>query len=348
MKYNIDDLILLNMAGIGYRKLKAVIDHSGSMEEALRIFNIKKDKERLKREWALIKKRGVSLLSLFDEAYPKNLKEIYSPPIILYVKGKILPQDETAVAVVGSRKASIYGLNIGMSFSGELANLGITVISGLARGIDSAAHKGALKNGGRTLAVLGNGLNTLYPPENIRMAEEISYSGALISEFPMERPPLPRNFPIRNRIISGASLGVVIVEAAEKSGALITATSALEQGREVFAVPGKAGATTSTGTHRLIKDGAKLIENVDDIVEELNLGLIPFDKPGIDALPNDRRPKILDGPEKKIYEILSDEPEHIDNIIDKSRLPAREVMSLLLGLEVRRLIKQLPGKNFVK
>lgn len=363
MKYDIDDLMALNMAGIGYIRLKNLTDYFGSFKKALqakqsqlqkiggigpglaqKISSIK-EKGNLDREWLLIKKHKVTILSIFDKDYPENLKNIYDPPIVLYIKGKILSQDRIAIGLVGSRRASIYGLNICQNLSKQLANLGATIVSGLARGIDSAAHKGALVAKGRTVAVLGSGMGIVYPPENKRLADEIADRGALISEFPMKTPPLARNFPIRNRIISGLSLGVVIVEAARKSGALITASCALEQGREVFAVPGKAGATTSTGTHRLIRDGAKLVENIDDIIEELNLvnqmsGAGP-------NLPSPIKDKKLEGNEKKIYHILSDQAEHIDSIIDKSKLSAPEVARLLLSLEVKKLIKELPGKNFV-
>lgn len=365
MKYDIDDLIFLNMAGVGYTRLRTLIEYFGDIKKALRskaadlertknigpilaekISGIKKS-GNLKNEWSLIKEKNVTVLSIFDKDYPENLKNIYDPPIVLYMKGRILPQDKTAVAVVGSRRASLYGVNICQSLSGQLASLGITVISGLARGIDSAAHSGALKLGGRTLAILGNGLNTVYPPENGRLAEEIVHSGALISEFPMETPPLARNFPIRNRIISGLSLGIVVVEAARDSGALITANCGLEQGREIFAVPGKAGTATSTGTHRLIKEGARLIESADEIIEELNLSFVPFSRTSIGNITNGIEPKGLSLPEKRLYDILSDEPEHIDDIIDKSKLPVQEVLNLLLKLEIKKLVKELPGRNFI-
>jgi len=208
-------------------------------------------------------------LHLQDKDYPTNLKYIYQPPATIYLEGSIIPQDQIAIAIVGSRRATDYGLNNAERLGFELAARGIAVISGLARGVDSAAHRGALKAKGRTIAVLGSGLNRLYPPENKNLAREIARSGALISEFTPDTPPERQNFPRRNRIISGLSLGVVIVEAAKRSGALITAGFALEQGREVFALPGKIDSFTSGGTHDLIKQGAKLIESVEDIIEEL-------------------------------------------------------------------------------
>ncbi len=334
MRYGVDDLMALNMAGIGYEKLKKMLP---SVAKSI------SKRQNLQREWRLVKKHKVNVISIFDRDYPEILKNIYSPPIILYVKGNIAPQDKTAVAFVGSRKASHYGINMCQKLSAGLAGLGATIVSGLARGIDSAAHNGALSSEGRTLAVLGNGLAAVYPPENKRLADEIVHSGALISEFPMETPPYRQNFPIRNRIISGLSLGVIIVEAAKKSGALITAACALEQGRDVFAVPGKAGIATSMGTHRLIKEGARLVENIDDIIDELNLISFATDTSS-NAKANGTKLNTL---ERKIYDILSDEPEHIDDIMQKAELPVSEVMTLLLKLEVKRLIKELPGKNFV-
>lgn len=217
----------------------------------------------------LSKENKTRTLSLLDKDYPANLKYIYDPPSILYIKGNILPEDTIAVAVVGSRRATYYGLKNAENLGFQLAAGGITIISGLARGVDSAAHRGALKARGRTIAVLGSGLNKIYPRENEELVEEIAQNGAVISEFALDTPPLRQNFPRRNRIISGLSLGVVVVEAAKRSGALITANFALEQGREVFALPGKIDSFTSKGTHDLIKQGAKLVESIEDIIEEL-------------------------------------------------------------------------------
>lgn len=362
MKYAVDDLILLNRAGIGYVRLKKLIDIFGEPkriinagrdllitvegigpEMALRISALR-DGNGIKEERDLIKKYNVSVLSLSDEDYPVSLRNIYDPPLVLYVKGRLTDQDRTAVALVGSRRASTYGINICHSLSGSLAGLGITVVSGLARGIDSAAHRGALLAGGRTVAVLGSGLGHIYPPENRKLAVEISEAGAVVSEFPMNTPPVPRNFPIRNRIISGLSLGTVVVEAARKSGALITARCALEQGREVFAVPGKAGSSTAGGTHQLIRQGAKLVENANDIIEELNLDIVPF---GRISVSSGKKGSALRGPKKKIYDMLSDEPVHIDGIMEECRMSAPETSRLLLELEINKMIKELPGKNFI-
>jgi len=210
-------------------------------------------------------------IAIDDKQYPVNLKYIYDSPSVLYTKGEILPEDGLAVAIVGTRGPSVYGTQTAQRLAGECARKGITVISGLAKGIDTAAHKGALKAGGRTIAVLGSGFLNLYPAQNRGLAEEISKNGAVISEFPMNAEPLRRNFPRRNRIISGLSLAVIVVEAAAKSGSLITADCALEQGREVFAVPGIVRSVTSQGTHQLLRQGAKLVETIDDILEELQL-----------------------------------------------------------------------------
>ena len=204
-----------------------------------------------------------------DKDYPTNLRYVYQPPATIYLEGSIIAQDQIAIAIVGSRRATDYGLNNAERIGFELASRGIAVISGLARGVDSAAHRGALRAKGRTIAVLGSGLNRIYPPENKKLAQEVAQNGALISEFTPDTPPHRENFPRRNRIISGLSLGVVVVEAAKRSGALITANFALEQGREVFALPGKVDSFTSGGVHDLIKEGAKLIESTEDIIEEL-------------------------------------------------------------------------------
>ena len=356
MKHSLDDLIGLNIAGIGYKRLIPMIEHFGSTKhiinagpaalETLRgIGPVLKEKisllktgKALKKEWSLIEKHNIKVLSVFDREYPELLKQIYDPPIILYIKGKIIPEDKNAVALVGSRKASMYGLETSRRISARLAATGVTIVSGLARGIDGAAHKAALKAYGRTLAVLGNGLSSIYPPENKRLADDIACSGAVISEFPMDTEPSSWNFPVRNRIISGLSLGIVVVEAAKKSGALITASRALEQGREVFAVPGKAGSATSMGAHNLIKNGARLTESADDVLDELNLVIKKTGsiKPGLDI------------EEERMYRLLSDEPEHIDIITEKSNLPVQAVSNLLLKLEVKRLAKQLPGRNYMR
>jgi len=296
------------------------------------------------KELALAKKEKVDIIFWDDNRYPKLLKEIFDPAPVLYVKGT-LPQDSAAVAIVGSRSASFYGLKIAQNFAFALASWGVVIVSGLARGIDSAAHKGALKAGGKTIAVLGSGLSCIYPPENRGLGEEIAANGAVISEFPMLTKPLAYNFPRRNRIISGLSLGVLVVEAAKRSGALITVNCALEQGREVFAIPGKTDSPTSWGTHQLIKEGAKLVDDASEIIFELNLS-IPK------GARNDKGAgkKSLAGlsqEENIIINSLSDEPMLADQIAGESNMSITQIMNLLTRLEIKGIVKQLAGKRFV-
>ncbi|OGW94292.1 MAG: DNA protecting protein DprA [Omnitrophica bacterium RIFCSPLOWO2_02_FULL_45_16] len=288
--------------------------------------------------------------------YPKLLKNIHKPPNILYLNGSFEKEDENVVAIVGSRRASRYGLEMGEKLAYELALRGVTIVSGMARGIDSAAHKGALKAKGRTIAVMGSGHDHIYPPENKDLYERIANAGVVVSEFENDMAPLPKNFPIRNRIISGLSLGVVVVEAAKNSGALITADFALEQGREVFAVPGKISSLTSAGTHDLIKDGAKLVQTADDIMEELKLHIIePMtgEKKYLrDDLINSKTGAYicnsLTDDERRVYKTLSDEPLYIDDIIKETKVGIGKIAKALLNLELKRLIKELPGKQFVR
>ena len=292
-------------------------------------------------------KNKIRELRLTDEGYPTNLKYIYDPPPALYIKGNIIPQDNIAIAIVGSRQASYYGLKNAQELAFELAAKGITIISGLARGVDSAAHRGALKAKGRTIAVLGSGLNMIYPVENKGLAEEISQNGAVISEFSQDTPPHRQNFPRRNRIISGLSLGVLVVEAAKRSGALITVGFALEQGREVFALPGKIDSFTSQGTHDLIKQGAKLVESTEDIIEELE----PLRSSQTNQTRSESKTKIepnLPEEEKQVYSCLSCEPLHIDELAQKVNLSYGRLLTCLLKLEYKKLVKELPGKAFVR
>lgn len=225
-------------------------------------------KEAVDRELILIRKQGLGILTLENSDYPRNLKNIPGAPILLYVKGGLKEEDNSSIAIVGSRRASFYGLSCAQKFAADLSAQGLTIVSGMARGIDTYAHQGALSGNGRTIAVMGSGFNHIYPSENKELAEEISKNGAVVSEFPMDMRPLAQNFPRRNRIISGLSSGVLVVEAARNSGALITADFALEQGRDVFALPGKIDSRTSWGANELIKDGAKLVSSVSDIMEE--------------------------------------------------------------------------------
>jgi len=270
--------------------------------------------------------------------------------------GALLEQDEVAVAIVGSRRASVYGLETAEKLGFELAVRGVTIVSGMAIGIDSAAHRGALKAKGRTIAVMGSGHNDIYPPQNEKLYEEIAKAGAVITEYEADTEPLSFNFPARNRIISGLSLGVVVVEAAKNSGALITASFAAEQGRTVFAVPGKVSSGTSSGTNALIKDGACLVQSADDILQELSIAEIePVSdetKGAIDGkISKQTKAYIynsLNDDERKVYKNITEEPSHVDEILARSEMEHARASKVLLDLELKKLIVQLPGKRFVK
>ena len=360
--------VILNMInGVGALRAKKLLKRFGSFEGiftasgnelekvdgigrelAGRIGNWRETVD-VEKEFQLTKKYGVKILTLDDEKYPNRLKEIYDPPVVLYVRGEIAPGDERAIAIVGTRYPSFYGKMITEDLSKKLAVRGFTIVSGMARGVDSAAHRGALAVKGRTVAVLGCGIDTVYPPENAKLMKEIAVSGAVVSEFPFGTKPDRGNFPRRNRIISGLSLGVIVVEAAKSSGSLITANFALEQGREVFAVPGKIDSPKSYGTHMLIKEGAKLVQDVDDIVEELEMQA--GDSSACKELKKQdtagRSPE-LEGDEKKVFEFLTTDPCQIDIICARLNMPANKVSSVLMMLEVKGCVKQLPGKQFVK
>jgi DNA processing protein len=293
----------------------------------------------------------VALLTFADADYPPLLRWIAEPPPVLYVRGSLQPAHEFAVAVVGSRKPSPYGRMAAQRFSADLVQQGYTVISGLARGIDRVAHESALRAGGQTLAVLGSGINVIYPPENRRLVEQICVNGAVMSEFPLDTKPDRWNFPRRNRIISGLALGTLVVEATIRSGSLHTARHALEQGREVFAIPGRIDAPGSQGTHQLIKQGAKLVETLDDVVEEfpeiVRRSAQRYRRPESDTLPAQVAAD-LSTQEARLLALIPSEETHIDAIIQTSQLPAHVVMSILVTLELRGLVRQFPGKLFVR
>ncbi len=294
-----------------------------------------------------VEKNDARIITYKDPDYPALLKEIHSPPMLLYVRGKDIPKSRTFIGVVGSRNPTHYGIKTAETIGFGLARRGVGVVSGMAKGIDSAAHNGCLKGKGFTMAVIGTGIDGVYPPSNKKLSEQISERGAVISEFPTGSPPEPKNFPIRNRVISGLSRGVVVVEATKKSGSLITASLALDQGRDVFAVPGSIDSFKSTGTHLLIKQGAKLVENVDDILSEFGFGDYPGQENYTFAGMNDTLPE-LEGSEKKIHEILGEYPMHIDEIVRQGEMDAGEVSSVLMGLELKGLARQLMGKRFVR
>jgi len=347
---------------IGPKRFHRLIEYFGSAENAwfvkseeiskvLSLSNkissrISEEKNNInpEKELDLLDQHKVRVLTINDESYPENLKTIHDPPPVLYFKGNIIKQDKNSISIVGSRKATYYGKMVAENLSKDLALAGLTIISGMARGIDTAAHRGALSVNGRTIAVWGCGIDLIYPPENRRLAKEIEESGAVITEFSFSTLPESQNFPRRNRIISGLSLGTVVVEAAEKSGALITADFALEQGREVFAVPGNITSSLSNGAHNLIKQGAKLVNIYRDILEEI---------PGIvtqETNTKEINPKqfSLSAEDQIIYKIISNEPIHIDEIIRISKLSASKVSEILLNLELKDLIKEIEGKKFIK
>jgi DNA processing protein len=289
----------------------------------------------------------IDILADTDPAYPPMLREIHDPPAVLFVRGRLLPEDALAVAIVGSRHATHYGLEQAERLAGALARAGFTIVSGLARGIDGAAHRGALAAGGRTLAVLGSGLLNIYPPEHLDLAAEVAAHGAILSEAPPHSPPMAGAFPQRNRIISGLSLGVIVVEASIKSGALISARHAMEQGREVFAVPGRIDNRLAHGCHRLIRDGAKLVETVDDVLEELG--------PLVRPITTTEGQEIRDPAELKLNELeaallaaLGSEPITIDALVRASGLAVPQVLATLSALEMRRLVRRLEGGRVVR
>lgn len=371
-------LALRQIEGVGNVNFQALLDALGSPQDVFRcpapllraIPGVgPKTAARIKAftGWGNVEKEieragklGISLITCRDPLYPQDLLNIYDFPPLLYVQGR-LEGDDINIAVVGSRLASSYGKFVTEKLCRELALKGITTVSGLARGIDAAAHRGALAGHGRTIAVLGCGADIVYPPENEKLFAEIAAHGAVITEFPLGTPPHGPNFPARNRIISGLSLGVVVVEAGFKSGSLITAKIALEQGREVFAVPGGIDAAGSKGTNKLLKEGAKLVENTDDILEEV----IPRIKsrrqiktaPAAAASPQkDQAAKTSPPPagqelhgdrEHALLQLISAKPVGVDALITGTGLPAAETLSLLLNMELRGLIRQLPGKMYI-
>ncbi len=369
--------IALNMTpGIGPRKATQLLERFGSPEnvfharrnelESLRLKPetiesiIKREfYEKAEVELEKVKESGGDILILDDGSYPYLLREIADPPITLYVKGNWQACfDAPCVAVVGSRRASTYGENASEMLSRDLAANGVCIISGLARGIDTAAHRGAIKGQGKTIAVLGTGINQVYPKENARLVEEILDSGgAVVSQFPLETPPLRDNFPYRNRIISGLSLGVLIVEASERSGSLITARLAMEQNREVMAVPGNITSKNSFGTNYLIKSGAKLVQQWQDAVAELpseiSAKILPpkiDDKINVeDAAQNAQQPDGLNENEKLIWSMLSADGEiHIDELLEKSELSFGDLNNVLVSLDLKDLIRTLPGNNYAR
>lgn len=287
---------------------------------------------------------GVRMITPLDMEYPDALKAIYDPPLALYVRGSFLPADNHALGIVGSRKATHYGLNVADRMAYQLAQTGFTIVSGLARGIDTAAHQGALKAKGRTIAVLGAAMDQLYPPENAELADAIAQNGAVVSEYPLGRQADRQTFPYRNRIISGLSQGVLVVEAGGKSGSLHTADAALEQGRSVFAIPGRIDHPSARGPNRLIKNGAKLVDNVADILEEFELLIPPGELEEPEKQPAARPEIPLSEEEKRLVEILWQGAQDIDSLAREAGFTSAEISGVLLGLEMKRVVKILPGR----
>ncbi len=289
----------------------------------------------------------VDLLRKGHASYPRGLANVNDSPAILYARGKLLPQDELAIAIVGSRRCTAYGRRQAERLAGSLVRAGFTIVSGLARGIDGAAHRGALNAGGRTIAVMATGVKDIYPPEHAELALSIVKNGAIVSEFPLDQPPRPGLFPQRNRIISGLSLGVIVVEATRNSGALYTARHALEQGREVFAVPGNVDSLASEGSHDLIRDGVTLIRNVDDVLQELG----PLAKPTTSkeaTAVHDPREMSLNPQEKEILNHISSSPIHVEDVLRATQLELSRVLSTITVLEMKRFIRRLPGNMLIR
>ena len=302
----------------------------------------------LSAEMKRITEFGCRIVTQDDSEYPELLRQIYDPPIVLYVKGELSAKDKNSVAMVGSRMTTHYGIETARKLAYQLAYLGVTVVSGGARGIDTAAHQGALGAKGRTIIVLGTGINLVTPPENAKLFEQVTANGALLTQYPFNRPADKQSFPIRNRIVAGMTLGTVVVEANLTSGALITANFAAEYGRQVFAVPGRVDSPRSKGCHDLIKKGAKLCEGAEDILSEFEY-LFPASNRPPGAAETGVLPALeLSEKEQRVYDTLSDEEISIDDVIRRSGLPSSAVSVGLLSLEMKRLIRQLPGKLFVK
>ncbi|MFZ5908858.1 MAG: DNA-processing protein DprA [Chloroflexota bacterium] len=294
----------------------------------------------LPRLYEQIQSQGIQILTWQDEAYPQRLREISQPPPVLYLRGELLPEDTWAVAIVGTRRVTPYGRQVTEQIASFLAGNGVTVVSGLARGVDAIAHQAALRAGGRTLAVLGSGVDRIYPPENRALAEQVCERGALLSDYAPGTAPESANFPPRNRIISGLSMAVVVVEAGETSGALITAEFAAEQGREIFAVPGSILAPQSKGANKLIQQGALPLLSASDVMQALNLTRVGQHKAARKAIPSD-------AVEAKLMSALGDEPLHVDEIRNQTDLPVEKVSATLIMMELKGMVRQVGGMQYV-
>ena len=343
--------------GIGAARLRTLIQHFGDVETAwnassqemraaglgpklVETFQQVRSGVSLDLVWERVHSLGIQVLTWEEEAYPRRLKEIDQPPPVLYLRGNLQPEDEWAVAIVGTRGITAYGRQVTAEMASVLARRGVTVISGLARGVDAEAHKAALGAGGRTLAVLGNGVDQIYPPEHRQLADQTMASGALISDYAPGTPPDGVNFPPRNRIISGLSMAVIVVEAGERSGALITAEFAADQGREVFAVPGNINAPKSVGCNRLIQQGARPLLTPEDVLEGLDLASFQQQRAARTVLPKDEV-------EARLLSVLSKEPMHVDEIRAQVDMPIEKVSATLALMELKGMVRQLGGMNYV-
>jgi len=360
-------LVALNLVeGVGPVRVRQLLEHFGDAPAILRanrqqlaqVRGIGEDTAEAIATWeqtvdlAAELKRiadfGCRVVVQTDEEYPASLREIYDPPVVLYVKGALLPQDKNAVAIVGSRQVSHYGVETARKLAYQLAYVGVTVVSGGARGVDTSAHQGALAAKGRTVAVLGTGINLVVPPENRELFERIAANGAVLTQFPFNRQADRQSFPIRNRIVAGMTLGTVVVEAGLVSGALITANFATEYGRQVFAVPGRIDSPNSRGCHDLIKKGAKLCEGAEDILSEFEYLFPPSNRPASAAATGTLPALTLNENEQTVLDQLGREELTMDDVIRRSGLAPSSVSVALLGLEMKRLVKQLPGRLFVR
>jgi DNA processing protein len=358
-----DWLALHLVPGLGNVAFKKLLDRFGDPAEVFRanltdlaqVEGLRKQVAQriVQREFSLdplnvlrdLEKIGARMVTFSDPTYPEPLREIHDPPMVLYIKGLEIPCKSTFVAIVGSRNSTPYGLKTAENLAQGLARRGLGVVSGLARGIDSAAHWGCLAGRGFSVGVLGTGIDGVYPQSNKKLFDAMVEKGAVITEFPLKTPPEPKNFPIRNRLISGLSRGVIVVEATMKSGSLITASVALEQSREVFAVPGSVHSFKSTGCHFLIKQGAKLVENADDVLDELGLNYTHAAKK--DSYTEPALPPLEDN-EKRVYDLIGDYPVHIDDIVREGNLEPGTASAVLMRMELKGIVRQLPGKLFVR
>jgi DNA processing protein len=360
-------LVALNLIEhIGPVRVRQLLEHFGdapailraAKQQLLKVRGIGEDAAEAIASWektidlpgelGRISDFGCHILTQADEDYPELLRQIYDPPVVLYVKGKLTAADKNAVAMVGSRQTTHYGIEVARKLAYQLAYVGVTVVSGGARGIDSAAHQGALAAKGRTITVLGTGINLVFPPENKELFDRITLNGAVITQFPFNRQADKQSFPIRNRIVAGMTLGTVVVEASLNSGALITANFATEYGRQVFAVPGRIDSPQSRGCHDLIKKGAKLCEGAEDILSEFEYLFPGTNRPPTASETGVLPALTLSENEQKVYDAVSNEESSIDEVIRRSGLPSSAVSVGLLSLEMKRVVKQLPGKLFVR